>query len=123
MKASEIITAARDLLQDIATEAADQRWTDASFVVWVNDVVGDIRRKRADSLYDDEGDAIDITTTTEADLAEGDDEDDVCLADRWRTACVNYLCHRAFLRDAEDPENRRMSESYLTLYKQEVYGV
>jgi len=109
MIASDIISAARVMLQDTSA-GADQRWTDAEMLLWIREGQPIICGLRPDSrIHPTTG--VRIAVTTPATTA-----DSLWLPEKWKSAMTNYLLHRCYLRDSEDAGNGVLAKTYWDLF-------
>jgi hypothetical protein len=100
-----VIEDVRALIQDNPSDEALRRWSDTSLTGWTNDATDTIRRRRPDCRFDpDTGKQLSPTI-----VATGGS---LWIPPKWRVQVVNYVCHRAYLRDSEDSVNARLAELY-----------
>jgi hypothetical protein len=108
----DVITEARGLLQDNHADEALRRWSDADLTIYANSACVAIRGKRPDARFDpDTGGIISVTTAVSTALSAN-----LSIAAKWRQAIVNFMLHRAYLRDSEDTVNAKLSADYLQLF-------
>lgn len=114
MTTAEIIQRARDLLHDNGTGTA-QIWSDPQLCRWGTDGIMEIRKIRYDAVLDDAGTEITFVkmdaTATEANL---------CIADAFCPALVDYIVHRSFFQDAEDADHLKRANAFYQSWKERI---
>lgn len=113
MLASEVIDRARDLLGD--PDTGSSRWTDADLVRWLNDGQRKLVSLRPDVLLSAIGTlatVTDVSATT----------DTMTVGTDWREALADYVCYRAFARDAANADYAKRAATHLQLFAASVGG-
>jgi len=109
MTGLDIETRVRTLLKS----GSEVRWDDAELLLWVNDGVREIVRRRPDAQYTatiNNAAIIDITDLSET----------LVLVEYYRATMTNYVLHRCYQKDAEYSNGREMSEYWWNMFIKEL---
>ena len=110
MLASDVVTTARENLQDTEKE---YRFSDTEMLTALTSAVRRLAIDRPDLLVASDG-----TLETEADVTSLSQT--LIFDTHWREALVSYLCHRLFVKDSEDTHNANLAVTHLAAYKDAI---
>ena len=104
MDASEVIDdRVRPILHD--EDPADESYTDAELLRWLNDGMLLIRQSRPDARFDSDQEEVAFAEATGL-------SDTLVLDDIWRPALTDYVLMRAFSQEAGDRYDADREEKY-----------
>lgn len=107
---TNIITSrVRYLLNDTATAPNSQRWSDALFLLFLNDGVQMIIEMRPDAKLASDGTMLTITELSAI-------ANSISIADKWRIPLVHYICARAFECPGAERYNLDASDHHENLF-------
>jgi len=112
MTGTNVLDDCWQILQD--TDEPRKFYPAEKLLPWVNEAVERIRQRRPDSMIATGGASLrTITALTAVGGAIG-------VADRWKTAIVDWVVARAFQTDAEDEGDQKQAALHLQLFKDAV---
>lgn len=83
---------------------------------WLNEAVEQVLQRRPESRIDSTGEAL-LAVSEVSSLS-----DELSLADRWKTALVEWVIMRCFQSDAEDVGDKSQAKIHFELFEKYVAG-
>jgi len=109
MTGEDVETRVRTLLK----AGSEVRWDDAEMLLWVNDGVVEIVRRRPDSQYTSSINNSAVIDTTALDQ-------ELPLLQYYRATMANYVLHRCYQKDSEYTNGRDMAAYWWDTFIKEL---
>ena len=104
MLASDILTPARDILDD--TDSGNYRWSNAKLLAYCGQAIQVVRRLRPESQLTAAGQPRTMTTPTAT-------TDTLVLDAEWQVALMEYVLSRAYAGEAKDEQDLARAKAHM----------